>query len=262
MAKIIMKNHIQKTLKGLAQERDIEILYACESGSRAWGFESPDSDWDVRFIYTHSLSWYLSLEEKKDTIDEMLPLELDLGGWELRKTLRLFAGGNLALFELINSPETYFSNEEFHSRLKKLIPLYFNPIRGMNHYLSMARKNVENHISGREVKIKKLFYILRPLLACEWIENFSTMPPTEFSKLMEESKFLSGGLKQQLIDFLKQKESAAEGHVVELEADLIAWMKQQVIHYEEILPRLKAPSKPGWESLNQFMSDFIRSGES
>ena len=253
-----MKKHIQKTLDEIAKNQKIEMLYACESGSRAWGFPSPDSDWDVRFIYTHSLEWYLSLEDHKDTIDEMLPLELDLGGWELRKSLRLFAGGNLALFEWINSPETYFIHEEFHSRLKKLIPLYFNPIRGMNHYLSMARKNLDLNLSNKSIKIKKLFYILRPLLACEWIDNFSSMPPTEFSELIKESKFLSGGIKQRVIDFLKQKETAAEGHVVELEADLIDWMKQQVDHYKEILPRLKAPSKPGWESLNQFMIDFVK----
>ncbi len=153
-----MKEHIKRTLTELAKERRINILYACESGSRAWGFESPDSDWDVRVIYAHSLEWYLSLENKKDTIDEMLPLELDLGGWEIRKTLRLFADGNLALFEWINSPEIYFKNESFHQSLKALISQYFNPIKGMNHYLSMARKKVENHMSGNSVKIKKLFY--------------------------------------------------------------------------------------------------------
>ena len=252
-----MKKHIQETLKSLANEKNIEILFSCESGSRAWGFESPDSDWDVRFIYRHDLNWYLSLEDKKDTIDEMLPLELDLGGWELRKTLRLFAGGNLALFEWINSPEIYFSHEAFHSRLKALIPQYFNAIKAMHHYLSMARKNVDNHISGGEVKIKKLFYILRPLLACEWIENFSSMPPTEYALLMNESKALSGSLKEQVNNFLKQKATAAEGHLVELEESLILWMKQQISHYEKVLPGLKPQSKAGWEPLNKLMRDFV-----
>ena len=254
----MMKKHIQETLISLAGEKNIEILYACESGSRAWGFESPDSDWDVRFIYRHDLNWYLSLEDKKDTIDEMLPLELDLGGWELRKTLRLFAGGNLALFEWINSPETYFSNEGFHSSLKALVPQYFNAIKGMHHYLSMARKNVENHISGREVKIKKLFYILRPLLACEWIENFTTMPPTEFSLLMRETKSMPEPIQQQVNEFLKQKETAAEGYLVELEISLVNWFHEQITHYEMLMPKMKPTPKSNWQALNHLMIDFVK----
>ncbi|WDE99457.1 nucleotidyltransferase domain-containing protein [Lentisphaera profundi] len=253
-----MKEHIKLTLTELAKERQINILYACESGSRAWGFESPDSDWDVRFIYAHSLEWYLSLENKKDTIDEMLPLELDLGGWEIRKTLRLFADGNLALFEWINSPEIYFKNESFHQSLKALISQYFNPIKGMNHYLSMARKNVENHILENSVKIKKLFYILRPLLACEWIEDFSSMPPTEFSLLMRESKSMPEDIQRQVNEFLKQKETAAEGHLVELEISLVNWFNEQVTHYEILMPKLKPRPKSNWQELNKLMVDFVK----
>jgi uncharacterized protein len=105
------RNLIEARLANLATEHQINIIYACESGSRAWGFPSPDSDYDVRFIYTHPWPWYLSLEEGADVID--LPLEdspvgvLDIGGWDLRKTLRLMRKSNPVIWEWLQSPMGY-----------------------------------------------------------------------------------------------------------------------------------------------------------
>ena len=92
-----MHDYIRSMISEVERQHGVKVLYACESGSRAWGFASPDSDYDVRFIYLKPLSWYLRVGEPRDTHEAMLPDDLDLAGWELRKTLRLYAKGNMAL---------------------------------------------------------------------------------------------------------------------------------------------------------------------
>lgn len=253
-----MKEHIQKTLSDLAENEQIKILYACESGSRAWGFASPDSDWDVRFIYVNQLNWYLDLEKKSDTIDLMLPLELDLGGWDLQKALRLFASCNLALYEWINSPKLYLINSEFHVKIQSLIPDYFSAIKGMHHYLAMANKNFESHLEGTQIKIKKLFYILRPLLACEWISNKKTMPPTEYQLLLSSSKRLSNDRLDEVLNFMKMKETAAEGFLIDLSEELIQWISNEIDYYKNIARDLPSAKEKDWKPLNQLFIDCVK----
>ena len=89
------QERISKHLREIEEQHHIKILYAVESGSRAWGFSSPDSDWDVRFIYVHESEWYFHIEEQKDTIEQMFPDETDMSGWDLKKALRLFKSSTL-----------------------------------------------------------------------------------------------------------------------------------------------------------------------
>ena len=115
-----MIEEISKELLRLEREQDIKILYAVESGSRAWGFASRDSDWDVRYIYVHRLEWYLRIEDEKDSREEILPNDIDLAGWELRKALRLFRKSNPPLMEWLNSPIVYLQNFSTADRLREL----------------------------------------------------------------------------------------------------------------------------------------------
>ena len=117
-----MTTRITAALAALEAQHGIRILYACESGSRAWGFPSPDSDYDVRFIYVHPLDWYLGLDEGPDTLNFPVDDELDLAGWELRKTLRLLRGSNAALFEWLQSPIVYHEAPGFRARLAPMLP--------------------------------------------------------------------------------------------------------------------------------------------
>ncbi len=102
-----IRTAIGEALAQAEQRYDVKVLLAVESGSRAWGFASPDSDWDVRFIYVHRPEWYLGIDEKRDVIEEMLPLDIDLAGWDLRKALRLFRKSNPPLLEWLRSPLNY-----------------------------------------------------------------------------------------------------------------------------------------------------------
>lgn len=180
---------IESRLASISAEHQITIIHACESGSRAWGFPSPDSDYDVRFIYLHPWRWYLSLEEGRDVID--LPIEdssaglLDLGGWELRKTLRLLTKSNPVIWEWLQSPIGY-ARQSTHQLpdSRNVLDPFFSPIAACHHYLSICRNTMQQALHGSHVKIKKYFYMLRPLLAAAWIERYRSVPPMELTRLL------------------------------------------------------------------------------
>ncbi len=134
-----MKNKILNKLKQIEQEKGVELLYACESGSRAWGFASPDSDYDIRFIYKHDLEYYLSLWEQTDVIEFMTEDDLDGSGWDLRKTVKLLAKSNAPLLEWLYSPVVYFENEAFATQMRELAKDCFSPIACLHHYLGTTK---------------------------------------------------------------------------------------------------------------------------
>lgn len=98
---------ITEKLNEIEEKENVKILHAVESGSRAWGFASPDSDYDVRFIYVRKKEDYLTLCEKSDVIEWQLDETLDINGWDLKKALQLFHKSNATLFEWSNSPIVY-----------------------------------------------------------------------------------------------------------------------------------------------------------
>ena len=177
---------IKRCLAEIEQENNVRILFACESGSRAWGFESKDSDYDVRFIYARPRDWYLAIdvERKRDVIEVPISDDLDISGWEIRKTLHLFHKSNPPLHEWLISPIVYLEHGEFANRLRELAPGSYNPIAAHYHYLRMADNTYRAYLKGQTVRRKKYFYALRPLLAVNWIENKKGVVPTEFQKLV------------------------------------------------------------------------------
>ena len=154
-----MKEIILEQLKKLEQQRDIKILFACESGSRGWGFHSPDSDYDVRFVYVHKKDWYLSIEDRKDFIEFPKDDILDITGYELRKMLKLFRSSNAVIFEWIQSPVMYRKNEAFLERIKLLVKEYYSPKAGLHHYLGLTRNTFEAYLQAERVKLKNTFML-------------------------------------------------------------------------------------------------------
>ena len=178
---------IQAELDRIEAEENLKILYACESGSRAWGFESQDSDYDVRFFYIRPPAWYLSIQKRRDVIEQMLENRLlDLVGWDLPKTLELFRKSNPPLYEKLRSPIVYRETGSFLSRISDLIPQYFSPKACLHHYHHMAQGNFQKYVQGRDIIGKRYFYILRPVLACLWIEQDRGPVPMEFEVLIKD----------------------------------------------------------------------------
>lgn len=180
-----MHELILKALRQLEKEHGCTVLFAAESGSRAWGFASPDSDYDVRAIYVKPEAWYWDIAEKKrDTFEAMLPGDLDISAWELRKVLQAFAKGNVTVNEWVGSPIRYMAHEPFRQQLQALLPMYFNPIRATHHYLALSHHAWTTQNARREITLKKLFYALRGLFCAMWSVQFKTMPPTRFDDLL------------------------------------------------------------------------------
>lgn len=203
-----MTDRILDALRHIESSQSVRVLYAVESGSRAWGFASTDSDFDVRFIYSHSPDWYLSIQEKRDVIEEMLPGDLDVSGWELRKALRLLQKSNPPLLEWLESPIVYFEDSEFMAQMREAARTGWSPKHCMHHYLSMARGNFRTYLQGERVRAKKYLYVLRPLLACRWIERGGGLPPVLFDEMVAAESDLS--LTTAIRDLVRRKAEGQE----------------------------------------------------
>ena len=203
------EQEIAHRLTAIETNHNIRILHACESGSRAWGFASPDSDWDVRFIYVHDLNWYLSVGEHRDVIELPIVDDYDINGWELRKALRLLKKSNPVLLEWINSPIQYRINSGFITAIQQQVDAYYNPAACYRHYLNMARNNWRDSLNGPEVKLKKYLYVLRPVLACRWIVAEQSKVPVEFAHLLTAMP-IEIGLRTAIEELLTRKQAKSE----------------------------------------------------
>ncbi|MDX1902679.1 MAG: nucleotidyltransferase domain-containing protein [Thermonemataceae bacterium] len=246
-----MKEKIIQYLSDLEKERGIEILLACETGSRAWGFPSPDSDFDVRIIYKHHKNWYLSLTEEKDTIEYFLEnKEIDISGWDLRKSLRLLSKSNASLLERIQSPIIYKVDEEFLIGINSLAKKAYSRITSIHHYLSMAKKAFEEVVNSEEYKLKKFFYALRASVACLWILEKEEMPPIEFGKMLNGLD-LPINLKKRIEELIEIKSTISELYLHKGESELIEFIKACIERAENESQALPA-SKGIMTDLNDF----------
>ncbi len=180
-----MEEFIRFQLREIEASENVRIVYACESGSRAWGFPSADSDYDVRFLYVHAVEWYLSIHEKRDVIEHPVDDGRDISGWDLKKALRLFRKSNPPLLEWLGSPIVYLEKYSVATRMRELASVYYSPTACLYHYLHMARGNFREYLKGEEVWVKKYFYVLRPILAMNWIERRLGIVPTDFNILID-----------------------------------------------------------------------------
>ena len=252
-----MREQIIEQLKQVESKNSIKILYAVESGSRAWGFASTDSDWDVRFIYIHDTPHYLSIDERKDNIEQMLPDDIDLSGWEMKKSLRLFRKSNPPLFEWLRSPIIYYQQTSFIEQLRNLSNDFFNPKSCMYHYLSMAVNNYKDYLQGDLVKVKKYFYVLRPILACGWIEKFDEMPPMEFNTKLE-TIIEEGPLKTAILQLLERKMSGEELDK-EPKIELINnFVEDKINYFTNYLKQFSFDAKPETEQLNKLFRNILK----
>lgn len=202
------RDRIVARLRSVEEAEDIRVIYACESGSRAWGFASSDSDYDVRFIFAHTREWYLSIDNGRDVSEHDDGL-LDVSGWDLRKAFRLLRKSNPPLLEWLRSPIVYMEEPTVTARIRDMVPSFFSPRSCLHHYLHMAESNYREYLRGSVVKVKKYFYVLRPILACMWIHADNTAPPMEFEQLLR-SQPLDSELAAEIDRLLARKRAGIE----------------------------------------------------
>lgn len=216
-------NSIKEILQEIEKKKKIKILYACETGSRAWGFPSIDSDYDVRFIYMHDRNWYLSLGQKKDTLEFPITGDLDITGWDFRKCLTLLKKSNAPLIERFQSPVEYFSDDLFKEEFKRLIEHYYSPIAIFYHHHSLSKKFWEDVKDKNEIRLKNYFYLIRSILSCNWIIKDNSVVPMNIEGLMilidEENKERLGKL-------IELKATVDEKYLYTKDDNLYKWLRE------------------------------------
>jgi len=247
MENYIIEKH-RSRLSEIEKEHSVKILFAIESGSRAWGFESVDSDYDVRFIYCHPKDWYLSVISKRDVIEYPVTDLFDYSGWDLRKAFFLLNKSNPVLFEWLKSSIVYFKDQVFFDTFTECAEQYFSPVSSIYHYLHMANGNYREYLQGDFVKIKKYFYVLRPVLSCMWIEQYNESPPVEFEKLLNLN--LEKDLLDEILLLLKTKRSGVELGLEPKIKTINNFLDKQIKYFEDNTSNYNSQPKPDIEFLN------------
>ena len=206
-----IRRRIEQELGTIEHEHDVRILLAIESGSRAWGFPSADSDYDVRFIYAHRMESYLAIEHTRDVIERPIDSALDINGWDLRKALRLMVYSNAILFEWFTSPIRYREVETESAKIRLLaeescfLPAY------IYHYDRMARRFFDEIAASSDVVLFKTYcYALRPSLALHWIRRYEQPPPMNLAALLSRD-MVAGEVREAIRELIKRKTMETEG---------------------------------------------------
>lgn len=215
---------ICQKLTEIEHEKNVRILFASESGSRAWGFPSQDSDYDVRFIYAQEPDWYLSVEARKDVIEIPIDGDMDMGGWDVRKSFALMRKCNCALIEWLSSPIVYSSNHVAIAPLKEMIDKAFLSRTACHHYLALASRKTDEIMQSDQAKLKAYFYALRAILCAKYIVDEGLPPPMSIDPLL--GKYFEGDARFAKIEELrKQKLKSTEKDSV----DRVDWLDQFLV---------------------------------
>lgn len=250
-----MEKLIISKLREIEEKENIRILLAIESGSRAWGFASPDSDYDVRFIYIRSEEEYLKLEKKRDVLELPIDDVLDINGWDLQKTLRLLYKSNPTLFEWFSSPIIYMETE-FAGKFRRIMRKYFVAKKSLYHYISMAEGNYREYLKKDMVKAKKYFYVLRPVLACRWILDKKTPPPMLFSELTEAE--LPPQLRTDVQHLLDLKMNTPEIREIPRIASINAYLDSSIEEIKRDIAKMEENKEADWTELNRLFLDELK----
>ncbi len=250
-----MQQLISSRLADIECNNNIRIVYACESGSRAWGFPSANSDYDVRFIYIRPVEWYLSIDEKRDVIEYPINEQLDINGWDLKKALQLLRKTNPPLLEWLGSPIIYFEKYCVAERMRQLAKEYYSPSACLYHYLLMARGNFREYLQGEIVWVKKYFYVLRPILAMKWIEEGRGIVPTDFNVTVEKLTLVPA-LKEAIANLLERKQAGNELDREERIPAISDFIESELARWENSeIP--KSIVNPHGTNLDQFFRECI-----
>lgn len=253
-----MRDRILSKLQEIEQTENVKILFAVESGSRAWGFPSKDSDYDVRFVYIRRPEWYLAIEKRRDVLEYPIDDLLDINGWDLQKALGLLRKYNPALMEWLDSPLVYQEDYQIREGMKKIRTTYFARKTSMYHYLSMAASNYRSYLQGNTVKAKKYFYVLRPLLACMWLEQENTHPPLAFHTLMETQLANYPELQKQVEGLLVRKMAGDELSLEPRIDEINGFIEERLTYLERYARSLPTDEFCDMLQLNSFFMNLLQ----
>lgn len=216
-----------------ARASGVRIGFAIESGSRAWGFPSPDSDYDCRFVYVRPRSDYLSLFPPRDVIEFPIVGDIDAGGWDLRKALLLALKGNAVLVEWVTSPIVYEEEPGFRKRLGTLLDEIMVPHKVALHYVGLLK---QHHPGGDEaIKLKKLLYAIRPAIALRWMEerDFALLAPMNMLECLESCR-LPAEQRETILELIEVKKVTREMGEGAIPAGISALLADTLLRYQSL----------------------------
>lgn len=244
-------------LREVEKEHNVKILLAVESGSRAWGFESKDSDWDVRFIYVHNPEWYFKIDEQRDVIEKMTDSGLDLVGWELRKALRLLKKSNTSMLEWFNSPKIYKIDREFAELIREVENVYFNPIHAIYHYNHVYNKHNERYLQREDCSMKRFLYYLRGVLACKWIEERLSLPPVRFMQLVD-AIVDDVSIRKAIYSLIEIKKTGVEQDLAIVDKRLVEYAKNLADYYNDTIDSFRPQcDKVSSDALDEILFEMV-----
>lgn len=246
---------VRMKIREIEEKENVRVLHAIESGSRAWGFASFDSDYDVRFIYVRNKDFYLSLRDNKDFIDWELNEVLDINGWDLKKVLQLFHKSNATLFEWSNSPVVYYTTDEWRHIYDSVASKYFACKSAIYHYYGTANKNYHEYLCEDMVKYKKYFYVLRPILACKWIEEKKCPPPVLFDDLFHN--VLEENMKAAVEDLLAKKVKMSEADKAPKVDVINRYIEEKLAYYRSLAESMDDDRNPDWNPLDEVFKKLL-----
>lgn len=253
---------IKARLAEVAREDGARVLLAVESGSRAWGFHSPDSDYDVRFLYVRGLDAYLSLKPPRDVIERPIVDDLDVGGWDLGKALVLASKGNAVVSEWLTSPIVYGEAAGFRDAVAPIVQAWRNHHGDVAHYLGLARRQWAAFIDNREtVRLKKYFYVIRPAAALQWLRDRPGEPMPMNLPALLAGLSLPSETAEALGDLRARKQAEGEG-VGEgpREAAIDAYVSEMLGWAAEVKGRAGPVVDAGlWNRTEALFRDWVKS---
>ena len=253
---LTIKQNILDKLHHVETANDVKIILAIESGSRGWGFAATNADYDCRFIYVHKQEHYLSVFEQKEFIEYELDEVFDIKGYDLKRTLNYIVKSQATINEWLTSNVAYIKNEPVIRRLKALADDFFNPIPISYHYLSLARKMLEEITMEEEAKIKKYFYILRPIANLNYIHQFGKMPFMEYDRTLEATTLMSD-IFSAIQELKSQKMSLAEHDKIPQHKLLIDYFKTEIERFENILKKSKHEKNKDYARVDEAFRTII-----
>ncbi|HWT98750.1 MAG TPA: nucleotidyltransferase domain-containing protein [Terriglobales bacterium] len=244
---------IDEELRDIETAENVRIVLAVESGSRAWRFPSPDSDYDVRFIYLRPHDDYLTVTPMRDVIERPIDAVLDVNGWDLRKALGLMAGSNAVLQEWLTSPIRYRADDRLVSRLQELAVATADIDAYCYHYDRMARRHFEAIAETSTPRLKSYCYALRPILALKWLRLHGGLPPMDLPRLLDGID-LAARLRLAIADLVAAKAKAAERDVIARQPDFDAFIADAL--KERMTRPLQRPPQ-ALAAVNRFFAETV-----
>ena len=248
-----VRAEVLRKLQAVETTHNVRVLYACESGSRGWGFASPDSDYDARFIFVRPARDYLRVTPLRDVIEEAPGPVFDVNGWDLRKALELLAKGNATLVEWLSSPVVYSQDEAFMQGLREAAAAVYQPVRSFHHYFSMARGNHREYLQGEVVRAKKYLYVLRPLLAAQWVLQREDAPPMPFEPLVD-ALVTDAEVRRDIDQLLVQKRQVGEQEWLPARPRLNAFISESLARLHGAQPAI---GQPNLAPLDRLLADTV-----